>query len=102
MPTTAAATFCSAMRISNPSAINGGRYISSDPIGIAGGLNTFNYADVNPVMNIDPRGNTTMVLTGGGVATVACLANPVCAAAVAAGSLAFVTGVGVAYVAAWT
>ncbi len=33
-----------------------GRYISSDPIGLAGGLNTFGYALANPVMYIDPRG----------------------------------------------
>ncbi len=33
-----------------------GRYISSDPIGIAGGPNTFNYADVNPVNRLDPEG----------------------------------------------
>lgn len=33
-----------------------GRYISSDPIGVAGGLNTFNYANVNPVMYADSDG----------------------------------------------
>lgn len=33
-----------------------GRYISSDPIGIAGGLNTFGYVKQNPVMRIDPLG----------------------------------------------
>jgi RHS repeat-associated protein len=31
-----------------------GRYISSDSLGIAGGLNTFGYAGQNPVMWIDP------------------------------------------------
>ena len=38
-------------RIYNPAI---GRYISSDPIGIAGGLNTFGYVGQNPVMLIDP------------------------------------------------
>ena len=33
-----------------------GRYISSDPIGQEGGLNTFNYAESSPVMFIDPEG----------------------------------------------
>ncbi len=33
-----------------------GRYISSDPIGIAGGLNTFSYGAQNPVNAVDPDG----------------------------------------------
>lgn len=33
-----------------------GRYISSDPIGIGGGLNTFLYVAANPVNYIDPEG----------------------------------------------
>jgi len=35
-----------------------GRYISSDPIGLDGGLNTYLYANASPVMLIDPRGLT--------------------------------------------
>lgn len=42
-----------------------GRYISSDPIGLEGGLNTFNYADVNPVMFIDPEGLQGLFVRGG-------------------------------------
>jgi RHS repeat-associated protein len=52
-----------------------GRYISSDPIGLEGGINTFLYAAASPVMYIDPEGLQ---------AALACVAgpNPVCIAGI--------------------
>jgi len=39
-----------------------GRYITPDPIGLAGGINLFTYVANNPVNNIDPRGLQTNTL----------------------------------------
>ncbi len=54
-----------------------GRYVQSDPIGLAGGLNTYGYANQNPLVYVDPRGEAGLAGAGilGGAALV-CLRSP--------------------------
>ena len=41
-----------------------GRYVTSDPIGLGGGLNTFGYVGGNPAGRIDPRGEAATIIGG--------------------------------------
>ncbi|WP_353409196.1 RHS repeat-associated core domain-containing protein [Arenicella sp. 4NH20-0111] len=41
-----------------------GRYVTSDPIGLRGGMNTYGYAGGNPLYWIDPDGLNALALEG--------------------------------------
>ena len=70
-----------------------GRYIQSDPIGLAGGLNGFAYAKQNPLRYSDPDGLNPLTAVGAGAGTFV-LPGP---GTVAGAVIGTAIGVGIGY-----
>ena len=70
-----------------------GRYLTSDPIGLAGGLNTFSYVNSNPLSFVDPTGLNAAGAIGIGAAGLCIKFPKLCGAAASATGAAIGAGI---------
>jgi len=77
-----------------------GRYTTSDPIGLAGGINTYGYVYNNPLLYTDSKGllvDTTGVYTGAVAAGAATGTSAAVAGVAVAGGVGVAIGLGINY-----